>query len=725
MGTGKDRASLPQVTSAGAGPPPPLATPPILPYLHPVTPPATPHRLAPANYVVLLALVLLATARSAVGTQLDSLTVDEPWHITAGVEYLRTNDFRLNPEHPPLVKLVAGAAMPESFTLRPRKVLSDKGAERNFVEETFFFDNDFRLAQERARIAVWLLNGAMLLLLGALVAQSFGMPWAVGTLLFLTLEPTVGAHAPVVMTDLPVALALAITALVAARLVTTWSWRWTVALGLAMGVSLAAKHSALPGLAGIGGFCAFAAWWQWHRQRRYLNTLAANAGQLVVVVLIAIATLWAFYGFHFHASVNGTDDFNRAMAAKLGDLHVVRWRDLLTTLDRWHILPRSYLWGLADTVRAGVEGRGQNEHLLWGTMVYGAPPWYTWPSFIAAKVPLGLLALAVVGGIALTRTLTTPLRRWSAAAVLMLAATHLVALSGSLGTYAGVRHALPVVVALGVVAGAGVQLAWERRLRAVGALVAGLFLATTVMMARIPRLWEYHNELVGGTDHAWRSFGNEGLDLGQRAYEIKHFSDSAIIPTGLPTYSSYWFGEEQAKALKLTTARKVTSLADTNTAGIYTGFFIYGASDRRPDARAEWDPKEVFAGLTLVKKLGYVEIWQGTQRLPRTRATSLFSRVLEYVYDQGGSDWQLVATKCREILDVVPFHVAAAIELGNAYLHLGDREAAIAAYRRPFAYEDRGMLSALVKQELEGRITRLASGEAMTAILPIRSPQLE
>lgn len=690
-----------------------------------MTPPATSRRLTPANYVVLLALVLLATARSAVGTRLDSLTVDEPWHITAGVEYLRTNDFRLNPEHPPLVKLVAGAAMPASFKLRPKKALSDKGAERNFVEETFFFDNDFRLAQDRARIAVWSLNGAMLLILGALIASSFSMPWAIGTLLFLTLEPTVGAHAPVVMTDLPVALALAIAALVAGRLVTTWSWRWTTALGLAMGVALAAKHSALPGLAGIGGFCAFAACWQWHRQRRYLNTLAVNAGQLAVVVLIAVGTLWAFYGFHFHAGANGSDDFNRAMAAKLGDLHVVRWRDLLTTLDRWHILPRSYLWGLADTVRAGVEGRGQNEHLLWGTMVYGAPPWYTWPSFIAAKVPLGLLALSVVGCVALTRTLTTPLRRWSAAAVLLLAMSHLLALSGSLGTYAGVRHALPVVVALGVIAGAGVQLTWERHSRAVGVLVVGLFIATTVMTARVPRLWEYHNELVGGTDNAWRFFANEGLDLGQRAFEIKRFSDSAIVPTGLPTYSSYWFGEEQAKALTLTTARKVTSLADTNRAGIYTGFFIYGASDRRPDTRSEWDPKLVFAGLHLVKKLGYVEIWQGTQTLPRTRASSLFSRVLEYVYDQGGSDWPLVATKCLEVLEVVPFHIAAAIELGNAYLRMGDREAAIAAYQRPFAYEDRGMLSALVKQELDGRIQRLKAGEVMTAIPPIRSPQLE
>ena len=690
-----------------------------------MTPPATPRPLSLAHYVVLLALVLLATARSALGTRLDSLTVDEPWHIVAGVEYVRTNDFRLNPEHPPLVKLAAGIAMPTSFTLRRKGALSDKGAERDFVEETFFFDNDFRLAQHRARIALWSLNGALLLILGALVASSLGMPYAVGTLLFLTLEPTVSAHAPVVMTDLPVALTLAIAALVAARLVTTWQWRFAIALGLAMGVALAAKHSALPGLAGIGGFCTFAAIWQWHRQRRYLNTLATQAGQLLVVMLLAVATLWAFYGFHFHAGPHGADDFNRTMANKLGDLHVVGWRNLLAALDRWQLLPRSYLWGLADTVRAGVEGRGSNEQLVWGTMVYGAPPWYTWPSFILGKVPLGLLALTGVGCATLLRTLKTPLQRWSAAGLIGMAVAHLGALSGSLGTYAGVRHALPVVVVLGIISGAGVQLAWQGRQRTLGIVVAGLFLLTAAMTARIPRLWEYHNELVGGTDNAWQHFGNEGLDLGQRAFEIKQFSDSAIVPTGLPTYASYWFGEEQAKALKLTTARKVASLADTNRAGIYTGFFIHGASDRRPDPRSEWDPKVAFAGLRLVKRLGYVEIWQGTQTLPRTRASNLLRRLLEYVYDEQGADNQLIATKALEVLAVIPWDVAAAIELGNAYLRLGDRGAAIAAYRRPFAFEERGVLSALVKEELQGRIKRLESGEAMTAIPPIRSPQLE
>src|SRR6185369_10422493 len=36
-----------------------------------------------------------------------SATNDEPNHLAAGYSYWKTRDFRLNPEHPPLAKLIA------------------------------------------------------------------------------------------------------------------------------------------------------------------------------------------------------------------------------------------------------------------------------------------------------------------------------------------------------------------------------------------------------------------------------------------------------------------------------------------------------------------------------------------------------------------------------------------------------------------------------------------
>src|SRR5438132_6731724 len=46
-----------------------------------------------------------------------SATSDEPLHLAAGYSYWTTRDFRLNPEHPPLAKLIAALPL---LALRPR-----------------------------------------------------------------------------------------------------------------------------------------------------------------------------------------------------------------------------------------------------------------------------------------------------------------------------------------------------------------------------------------------------------------------------------------------------------------------------------------------------------------------------------------------------------------------------------------------------------------------------
>jgi hypothetical protein len=47
-----------------------------------------------------LLLISLSIMRSAIATRLDSFTLDEPYHIAAGVSYIRYHDFRVNPEPP-------------------------------------------------------------------------------------------------------------------------------------------------------------------------------------------------------------------------------------------------------------------------------------------------------------------------------------------------------------------------------------------------------------------------------------------------------------------------------------------------------------------------------------------------------------------------------------------------------------------------------------------------
>jgi hypothetical protein len=68
------------------------------------------HRFYHWRSFLALAIVLIVAGvfRFVWATRLDGFSIDEPWHITAGVAYVRKGEYYLNPGHPPLVKLKAG-----------------------------------------------------------------------------------------------------------------------------------------------------------------------------------------------------------------------------------------------------------------------------------------------------------------------------------------------------------------------------------------------------------------------------------------------------------------------------------------------------------------------------------------------------------------------------------------------------------------------------------------
>lgn len=685
-------------------------------------------RVRVAGTLLLLALVGLAVLRSHWGTRLDGFTVDEPWHIVAGTQYVRSGDFRLNPEHPPLTKLWVGLFMPAGFQVPPPAALQEKAAERELVEQVMYLENDAAAAQQRARLAMWTLHGLMLLGLGLLLWRAFGLAWSAGTLAVLALEPTVAAHLPVVMTDLTLALALAIAVLGAGLLAATWQWRWVLATGLGIALALGAKHSALAGLAGLALLLAAAA--LLGLRHGGAREVLRRGARVAAAGALGLLLLWAQYGLRFHAGPDGSDAFNRAMPDKIADLNLPGWREGIALADRWRLLPRAYLWGLADTVRAGVEGRGQSMHLVWGHWHAGSAPWFTWPSVVVSKLPLATLALLLLGAIllAVPRWRGVPLAasmRWSLGGAALVAVLHLGALMQSEGTYGGVRHAMPLVVLPALLAGLVVATALRRRSMLLGISAALLLLATAVMTLPERRLWEYHNELVGGSDQAWRYFANEGTDLGQRFPEIRSFHDRVIRPTGLPLYSAYWFGEEQAEAAKLNYRRRVQGLQDENVEGVYEGFFVYPMPMTLPAEHLGWDPKEAFGELTLVERMGHIGIWRGRQVMPKIRAHGLYMAAVEHLYQQQGSDHASIAARLGEALPQLPFHVGIAIELGNARLRLGQREAAAEAYRTPLTQEAMPV-DPLVRAQIEAQLARLADPAVdLAAVTPLRNPWME
>ena len=91
------------------------------------------------------------------------------------------------------MKLWVGNIVPRAgFRASALRPFSDKHDERTFAEEDAYLHNDPDVVQERARAAMWAFNGLLLVALGFAARRAFSVGVALGTIIFLAIDPTVG-----------------------------------------------------------------------------------------------------------------------------------------------------------------------------------------------------------------------------------------------------------------------------------------------------------------------------------------------------------------------------------------------------------------------------------------------------------------------------------------------------------------------------------------------------
>ena len=106
--------------------------------------------------------------------------------------------------------------------------------------------------------------------------------------------------------------------------------------------------------------------------------------------------LWASYLFQYSESPAAQESFNRPLVDKINDVASPTYHVVLATMATTHVVPRAYLWGFADTIRAGMEGR-EDPQLFFGRLYHYRGPRYFFPATIAIKVPIGLLVVLMIG----------------------------------------------------------------------------------------------------------------------------------------------------------------------------------------------------------------------------------------------------------------------------------------------------------------------------------------
>ena len=661
-------------------------------------------------FAILIVIISAAIVRSSITTQLDSFTIDEAYHIGAGVAYVETGDFRLNPEHPPLVKLWVGAFVSGfGYELSQYRQLVDKADERRFVENDVYLNNDPDVIQSRARIAMFALNALLLVLLAVALRRVFGHIVALAAISFLAIDPTVAAHLPVVMTDLPVALLSGSAVLFAIAAFRSWRIADLLVAALTLGMALSSKHSAVITMAAIAVIGILLA--VFFAKNAGPAMRLRRVGYVGLVLIGAMVVLWSFYLFRFSESPLTSDEqFNRSLTEKISDVHSPSYRLGLNIMAAGHLFPRAYTWGMADTIRAGAEGRARSVYAFGRR--YTEDPLYIFPGIIAAKLPIGLLILSLIGvGILILRKVPrefyVPIL-----AVLTFAAIFLIVLTTG-SSYGGIRHALPLVPVFAVLGALAIYTAVESRSYFLGGVVSIALLAALVSAVPVMRPWEYYNEIAGGPSNAYRYFSDEGIDAELRVKDLVKYYNENLRASGEVPYLMYPVHQPEREMRDLDWVGKDMVRDEERLSNeTVTGTIIMGA---RRIARLE-----AFKNVEPIARFGNLFVFRGTFQFPEIRNASLTQRARRKIYtadpDIEGAIKLLVLA-----VEVNPRQFSNAIELGNQYLKLGNREEAVKAYELAKEHAPpQGETSGLIIKQLE----RLVA-EPLEQISPLRNPQIE
>lgn len=485
-----------------------------------------------------LAIFLLLAVTSA---RRKSSTFDEGAHIPAAYTYVALGDFRLNPEHPPLVKLLAGLPL---RWLHPKMDTEDPdwkaGKQWEFAMKFLYEWNDADRLIFWARVPVMLLAMLIGLVVWHCARTFYGWKAGYGALLLYLFNPDVLAHGQLVTTDLAVAGGFFTAVYCFYRALQRVTLGRVLLLGLAVGLTVIAKFSGVlvfPAILLVGVAYAFSnAATTLALSKAAERVIAERNGKLAVTgalfaasLVVALVVIWGSYGFRNAYSPDA------AVAKAINWEHYWQKETVMTSLiqigHKLHLVPEGYSYGFLYVLES-VEKRFA--YLLGEYSVNGW--WFYFIVTFLVKTPLSLLLLLGLAAYFFNRYKTDV----AAEAMLLLpvALYWLVTLTSNINI--GHRHLLPIYPFL-VVFTAKVLRVFDspspatRRLAIGSGVLLGWYLVGTLLV--YPNFLTYFNEAAGGPGQGYRWLADSSIDWGQ---DLKGLAEYRRAHPDEPFYLSYF-----------------------------------------------------------------------------------------------------------------------------------------------------------------------------------------
>jgi Dolichyl-phosphate-mannose-protein mannosyltransferase len=457
--------------------------------------------------VLALELVHVAQATSA--------SWDEAHHLFDGYTIWKFDDYRLNPEVPPFIKLTAALPLLHMQLKVPPDLGRPNQTEAFLDGKAFVWGNggDRVLFPARMVCAGFALALGLLIYLWA--EEMFGFVAGVFALAMFVFDPNMLANGAMVTTDVGAAFCFVAAMYSFYRYCRKPGWVRLGVAGVALGLALSAKYTGIFLVPMLGLVVVLEGW-----LARDWRMLWRRAGALVAVGVMAWVVVWSFYGFRYKAAPAG-EDINPPLATYLTQMYDQRDARMLRVMAKVRVLPEGYLWGLENTKQTEFE----DTSYFWGK-VYAHGNWEYFPVALLIKSTLALLILLGLVPLAWRWGLGTRARELG---FLLVPVGVYLAISMSSDMDIGARHLLPVWAFLYVLIGAVATVLLDGDVRWAFVL-AGLLGWQVVTSVRVsPAYMAYGNEAWGGPSKVDRYLGDANTDWGQQLKAVKSYLDERKI----------------------------------------------------------------------------------------------------------------------------------------------------------------------------------------------------
>ncbi|MBI3491207.1 MAG: glycosyltransferase family 39 protein [Acidobacteria bacterium] len=475
------------------------------------------------GWIVLAILSLVQFGLMFRAAQGDAAIVDEVAHIPAGYGYVTLLDYRLNPEHPPLVKALA--ALPLSWMdlhfPNDRDAWSGGLNAEWQVGRQFLFDsgNNADRIVLVSRIAPILLTILTTGLIYVWSSRLFGNLWGLMPAVLFGLSPHVLAHGHYVTTDVAAAFGVVLATFFFLRWLEDPSWTTLVLAGLAFGVAQLCKFSAV---LLVPYFTVLTACWvALHATNRWRRA-SMLAGVVLIGYLVVVYPTYFLLTRNYPITLQATDTafalstYEHGPTPAGATCRLQRCpADLAVWMSRQPILRPMAQYGLGALMVAQRTAEGGKTYWLGRVAGRGSRAYF--PIVYVLKEPLPVLILIFV-------SLAYGLRRDFSHFALAFWVLFYWLTSMRSPLNIGFRHLIPSLpFAYMLVASSWRQWSLKSGRVTVGLLAVLLLWFVGETLAASPYFLSSFNELGGGTREGYRYVTDSNFDWGQDALRLRQF----------------------------------------------------------------------------------------------------------------------------------------------------------------------------------------------------------